>query len=478
MNFSYKMFEDEFSISMKELEQAFAEKDYLKTISYVRFLCRAYYQINYKFTDDRLEEILEQTATALLGETRITDSKPETVIFYDGFGVVDRGLADNYVSSLAKLGYQVTWIMHYNAPDLEKLQLRYREEANIIFRIVPRSSTLERMQIMQGIIKETAPRHVFLYIKPWDVCGIAAFSTIKGEATRFLIDLTGHAFWLGKCAMDYAIGGGREYIEINYRKIAPDKLIRMSNYIPNSNYPFEGMPFDVEKFEFIFSGGSTYKIEGDSTYQEIVEYILYNFPALKFVFASNGTCMVLENLKNKFPGQFFLIPERKDLNEILKRAKLYLGTYPINGGLMIQYPIANNCLQLCLSQEPSSMFDPKTLLLHPEKVDFVYYKKEDLLAELNRLLQDQEYYIRKKAYLKEQKQVIDEETFQAELDRVLKEHRSGFPMECQPFKVEKFLQSYRRTATYEIFCEMIYNSHNPWIQKRHPDIMEKMHRID
>ena len=108
--------------------------------------------------------------------------------------------------------------------------------------------------------------------------GIGAFSTVKGEAVRFLVDLTDHAFWLGKCASDYVIGFRNVgyNVAIKYRKFNEDQVVLLPYYPEKrENYSFEGMPFDIKKHEFVFSGGSVYKIEGSQLYENMVRYILY-----------------------------------------------------------------------------------------------------------------------------------------------------------------------------------------------------------
>lgn len=474
MEFSYKTFEDEFASSMAELEQAFRKRDYLKTIGYLRFLIKSYYVINYKLTDDRLEEITKGISFDLLGETRISKSKAETVAVYDSIGLSDRGVSDIYVSALAKLGYKVTWIMHCNARGLEMIQKQYAGNKNVSFRIIPQSPVLERMRYLQTIILETSPRHLFIHSRAWDVCGIGSISTVTGDVTRYFINIVGHAFWVGKCAFDYDLAG-KAYVDANYRHIAPEKILTMFSY-PRSRteYPFEGMPFDVEKYKYVFSGGSAYKILGDPAYQEIVEYIMTQYPDLKFVYADDGTNQVLDYLEETYPGQFFHINNRNDLDAILQRAKLYLATYPVNGGLMIQYPIVNGCPQLCLCQEKGSYFDPTTFLMHPEKVDFVFYTKKDLLLELDRLLQDQQYYDEKKASLQNQDFVIDEVSFRSELQKRMMEGREKLPKNWTPVKMENFMKAYKNNATYDQFCHLIYGSHNEWLQKKYPDIMKRM----
>lgn len=476
MEFLYQNFEKEFSDSMIELEKAFQERDHLKTLSYLRFLTRSYYVLNYKMADDRLEEITQQISLDLLGETMITNSKQNTVVFYDYAGRFYRGLNRIYIDSLDQLNYRVVWIIHFKAPQLEEIRRYCEGKKYVTLRIIPKSPVLERMRHFQTIIKETAPRHLLFYSYPWDVSGVGVFSTVKGDVTRYLIDITDHAFWLGKCAVDYIIGGRDCGYNVakQLRGIRPERYLFLPCY-PSGRveYSYEGMPFDEEKNEFIFSGGAPYKIEGDTAYQEMVEYILTNHPEIKFVFAGNGTNPILEHLKAKYPDQFFHIDERRDLDEVLKHAKLYLGTYPITGGLMVQYPVVNHCVPLCLVEEPGSiMMDPRSFLLQPEKVDFVYESKETLLAELDRFLNDEQYLERARSKL--DGLVISEEEFTQQLQRLLTEHRTKFTGKDMSINLDRFLATYRKRADYKMFCDLIYKSHNDWIKRKYPEIIKEM----
>lgn len=481
--FSYQNFEREFSDSMIELEKAFQERNHLKTISYLRFLARSYYMINYKMADDRLEEITQQISFDFLGETAITDSNSNTVAFYDGFGQIDYVLAKIYIDALAQLGYETVWIIHGNAPCLEEIQQYCKEKGNVSFRIVPVSPILERMRHLQAIIKDISPKHLFFQAAPFDICGAGVFSTVKGDVTRYLVDMSDHTFWLGKRAADYFIGfrNWSYNVENQLRGISSEQLIILP-YYPNSRarYAFDGMPFDTDRYEYIFSGGNPYKIEGDNTYQELVEHILINYPKLKFVYATyDGSGFkkqfrhpLLKYLERRYPGQFFRVPVRKDLDEVFKRAKLYLGTYPISGGLMTQYAVVNHCIPLCLEKEPGSIMDPRTFLLQPDKAEFVFDNKEALLTVLDKFLSDEQHLAQARSKLAGQ--VISEKEFTEELQCVLTEHQTKFKGKDMPIILDRFLATYRRRADYKMFCDTIYNSHNDWIKQKYPEIIERM----
>ena len=477
MKFSYALYQKELKNRMRELEKAFQEEDLLKTICYLKYLSNFCYSINCKLSDDRLEQITKEISLKYLGHTVIEHSHKNIIIFYDNFGLANRGLANIYVKALEKLGYKIVWILYAYAPDVDEIQKMYKGKENISFRIIPQIPILERMKMLRDIIKEISPRNLFVYTQPNDADGIGAISTIGGNISRYLIDLTDHAFWLGKCAIDWVIGF-RNYgynVAVQYRGILPDKIVILPYYPDARNeHAFEGMPFDTSKYEFIFSGGSPYKIEGNNTYKEIVQYILRHYTSMRFVYAGKGTNQILEELKEEFPNRFYKIDERKDLDAVLQHAKFYLSTYPIGGGLMMQYALQNRCIALSLCDEDCVISDPKSFMLYPEKVNFVFYNQIDLYAEIDHLMGDEEYYLNYKNDVKQQ--IISENEFITQLGCILDEKKTIFSSTPQQIKMEPFMEIYKKNATYEQYCKIIFDSRNKWIYKKHPFIVRRMKR--
>lgn len=486
--FKYKRFEKEFEKRKKEMQSAYQRGYTYKTICYLRYLTNFCHQINYKMQDDILEDITEKVAHDLLGTTNIEKPKKKTVVFYDMFATEFRGLANIYINALEKLGFEIVWVIYEYGIEAEQIKEKNRNRKNISIVQIPKQPILDngvfeqpiisRMRYLQKIIKEYAPAHIFIYTTPDDVAGIGVMSTIRGEVTRYLIDLTDHAFWLGKCATDYIIGF-RNYgfnIAVQYRKFN-EKQVLILPYYPNQeeNYEFAGLPFDETKYSFVFSGGSLYKIEGDSAYEGIVVEILEKYPELYFVYAGNGQSQKLEKIKRKFPTRFFHIQERKDLNQILQRAKFYLGTYPIGGGLMTQFVLQNKCILLQLCNDKGGLTDPATYLLQPDKINCTFYNKYELLKEVDRLMADEQYYSQQKR--ETSNQIITRENFQIQLKNILTLHESDFKGLEENINLKNFLFSYKKRATYQQYCELIYTSRNKWIWNKHPYIVKKMKKL-
>ena len=121
----YQYFEKEFEKSKKELKKAWKQGNIYKTLCYLRYLTCFYYTINYTLSDEELEEITQDISFKLLGETRIERTDDNTVIFYDGFGLATRGLANIYVKALCELGFQIVWVMYEWASDFEEIQNKF-----------------------------------------------------------------------------------------------------------------------------------------------------------------------------------------------------------------------------------------------------------------------------------------------------------------------------------------------------------------
>lgn len=473
----YKRYEREIRKRTIELKNAYEKGEICKTICYLKFLTNLYYQINYKMTENIFEDITQKVSRDLLGCTVIEANSENTILFYDGFGLAARGLANIYVRALENLGYDVVWVLYGYAKDAEIIKEKYQNRKNISFKLIPRMPILERMEFLQKLIKEISPRKILIYTTPDDVAGIGVMSTIKGNVTRYLIDLTDHAYWLGRCAFDYVIGFRNNgcNVAVQHREIAPEKVLMLPYYPEErTEYAFAGMPFDVEKYSFVFSGGSVYKIEGDNTYEEIVVNILEKYPQLCFVYAANDKSPKLDLIKQRYPERFFQIPERNDLGQIMKRAKFYLGTYPVAGGLMIQYSLQNDCIALQLCNDRGGLEDPSTLLLKPEKINCVFDNAEELLGTVDKLMNDEEYY---KAVKKELSgQIISKEDFERQLELLLSENRTDYKVYEENVNLEILTQSYKKRASYEQYCNFIYASCNKWIWRKHPLIVYKKKR--
>lgn len=121
----------------------------------------------------------------------------------------------------------------------------------------------------------------FFYSFPNDVVGVTSLNILEGKVTRYQINLTDHAFWLGARCIDKCIEF-RDYganVSAKYRGISKNIIAKLPFYpIVNKDISFQGFPFQIVKGQkVVFSGGALYKtFGGQNKYYDIIDNILKN----------------------------------------------------------------------------------------------------------------------------------------------------------------------------------------------------------
>ncbi|ORU00572.1 hypothetical protein D081_1095 [Anaerovibrio sp. JC8] len=350
-----------------------------------------FHEYNQVYTDDELEEYLvqlEKNITAKLVKGKV---KKDIVLFYDGFGLNSRGLAEIYLDAIDVAGYHIVYVTAIRAAEnISRLKAVLDRNGAEEFYLLS-DNTVEAYKKICEVFAQYCPAKAFLYTTPYDVPGILAFMHQSGRITRYQVNLTDHAFWLGRNAFDYCLEF-RDYgasISANYRKIPANKLIRM-NYYPafDPKRPFEGFPFNREDGDFvIFSGGFLYKtIDEHRTYYKIVEHCLQH-KNVKFWYAGYGDSTELQDLIKKYPGRVFYTAERSDLFAVMKNIDMYLSTFPIVGGLMYQYSAMAGRAPLTLVKGNESL----GILLGDTEMKAFTYNIEDHLKSIDLFITDVAY---------------------------------------------------------------------------------------
>lgn len=212
-------------------------------------------------------------------------------------------------------------------------------------------------EIFEKII-QFGPSKILYHSAPWDTVGFITLSWLADyKIERFLINLTDHAFWLGRDCCDYffEFRSWGVNLSLDHRHIAKERLLMLPYYpIRDTTIQFQGFPFNTEGKKVIVSGGSLYKIYGSPIFFDIVKTILDSYQDTVFFYLGNGETEPLMEFikKNKLEDRFFYSKERRDINEIIKRCYFYLGTYPMGGGLMSQFAVANNKILVAYAKNP------------------------------------------------------------------------------------------------------------------------------
>lgn len=418
-----------------------------------------YYEYNQIYTDIGIEdELLVIKESILKKSVYKTDKK--CVFFYDGFGMDLRGLAVIYARALNECGYHIVYACPSNARgriphiiaefDLDKTNIIYIED---------NQSHMDKIKQINSIFMQYRPNVAFFYTYPSDVEGAIAFSN-NLLTTRFQLDLTDHAYWIGLNAFDYTINGRDMGASIAHfgRGIPQNKIIKLdcTLYI-NKDKCNDTLPFDINTEKYIFTGGSLYKTLGDKNlyYYHTIDYILKNFIDIKFLYAGSGDSKEINKLIDKYPKRVYLIDERPDFYELIRNCVLYLNSYPMFGGLMMRYAALAGKIPITLKHNN----DADGILINQENLGIEFDNYDCFIDEIYKLLSNDEYRREKERGLIGA--VMTETDFVRNLKLLIEEHKTEYTFgEIKRFDTTEFRNEYKKRYTDDRLYKDIAKKNN------------------
>lgn len=419
------------------------KRKYEDVLAYTEMLAELLYAYNQVYIDEELEKNLLKVSKEIMDVHGLTaNDMTNKVLFYDGFGLDIRGLALIFLKALTKMNYEIIYVTTTKAKGtLTEIEKLASAEGIVIEYIDMSTNYITWANSINDMFLKYKPKDAFFYTTPYDVAATIAFEAYEGIVSRYQIDLTDHAFWLGKYAFDYCIElrNVGSQISNKYRKIDKEKM-RMLPYPVriDRTQKFEGFPFETEGKRIIFSGGALYKTLGDpeNAFYWIIDQLLSQHSDLIYLYAGQGDDSELKKIIKKYPGRAFHIDERKDFFQVMERCVLYLNTYPMFGGMMMHYAAEANKIPITLRHEN----DADGLLFEQDKLNIEYDTKEELVDDVNRLLTDQKYLEERESLL--QNSVISEDKFASELDELLKHHITSYNLDLTDIDTTKFREEY------------------------------------
>lgn len=392
---------------------------HIKTV--LELICvkaRLLYVYNQEYKDDQSEELLTSISDMYKGDFS-HEGNDDTVLFYDGFGLDTRGLVQQYLLGLITNNYKVLYITAATDKSQQPQVAEILDKGEGSFFCADISGIEDKICWMRNFCSIYKFSTAFMYTTPWDVAGIVTFNMLKDSATRYQINLTDHAFWLGINAFDYCLEF-RNYgaaITRDYRGVDEHKLVQMPYYpVLNASIVFQGFPKMCKGKKVVFSGGAPYKtVDADNTFYKLVAAILDKHEDVVFIYAGDGTVEGLDHLIKQYPERALHIYERKDLIKVMEHSRLFLNTYPISGALMLQYAAVAGCIPVTLKRKWDE--DADGLLLDEERLQETFTDYSEILKEIDRLIDDEAYLRFKKEQLRGQ--VITASEFAERLKCVL-----------------------------------------------------------
>ena len=169
-------------------------------------------------------------------------------------------------------------------------------------------------------------------------------------------------------------------------------------------------------------------------------------------------------MEQNYKDRFFVIKERSDLDEVLRHAKFYLSTYPVGGGQMTQYALMNNCVPLCLIDKGNAIANPKSWLLHPERVDFVFCDMDRLLAKVDEIMSEDERMKIEKGYTQ---YVISASEFKKNLQNIMMGRNTLYLYHKEDVDTSLFHSYYETRLKQQGLQEYLRKSKNKWIKEKY-----------
>lgn len=338
-----------FNILKRYANKAIISQNYEEGFHIINKAACWMHRFNAIYTDVDLESVIFSSSRKLYPITKIV-SQPEnrSITFIDGFCYDNRCLTQQYLSAIARSGVKLQYISLSTNTIGADIECMLNSMGAEIVRIPNRKySVVSDGSLIIRAIADFKPSKLLFHIWPWDVAPIIAGHAIYG-IPKYNVNLTDHAFWLGKSLFDYNLEFRHfgELISLQKRGFKADQIIRMPYYpiLPKSNkfLGFKDVPQDAVK---IFCGGNEYKFIGDDdAFFKIMEILLDISPKIHILVAGINYNSIFFSKVKKMRNceRVHNVGFRKDINEAFRHSDIYLDSYPFSGGLMSQYAGVNS----------------------------------------------------------------------------------------------------------------------------------------
>ena len=360
------------------------------------------YDLNHQVHDAELLDICLLCSRLLFEDVMGFVPIKESLLFYDNFSWDNRGLTQQYLDALLHLpNIKLVYVndQSHVYPSSHIYDLLHTNHVEIVeLRNV--KDYVEKAQILRDTILKFRPAKAFFHLTPHCVVPFVGFGFLQ-SITKYQINLTDHAFWIGNSSFfDYSLEFREFGCNISFfnRGFRMDQILYLPYYPWQETDSFRGFPTGIEGKKILFSGGALLKLEGgDDSFFSIVKGILGNNLDVVLLYAGDGDRTHFENFirSNHFGGRVFLLGNRTDIAEVFKRIDIYLGTYPIGGGLMSQYAAINGKPLLIYKT-----WGINDVICIKKKDSIVFDSEDELLKEANRLIREPNYYQEKSDYYK------------------------------------------------------------------------------
>lgn len=443
-------------LAQKELDK----KNYNKSINYLETAADLAYMFNWIYTDSDLENNARILSDEILGGIKKTFSpKKDRVVFHDAFALDNRGLTQQYLRALISWEVDILFVFDGNNLSnskniIEELKSYPRAE---FFSVDSNLNKEERIKALYEKITDFKPEKAFLHLCPSSVVAVAVWNSLN-EVTRYQINLTDHAFWLGVSCIDYSLEFRGYGCTVSYerRNLAKEQLLIQPYYPILDCQPFIGFPSEIPNDAIkIFTGGSYYKMYGKSNmFFKLLKTLIELNSKVIILLAGNGDdAPILKFIKeNKFQNKILLLGSRPDITYVFKNSDIYLSTYPVTGGLMGQYAASVGVPLLSYSSDDILCNFSEGFINWKTTSDFkiTHTNLDSFKSEALKLIEDKSYRVATGLDIK--KHLITEKEFAIHLKQLVSKNK----MEKQ-FELEKI--------DYDVFSNLYLEIENKYLNQ-------------
>ena len=424
----------------KEALEACNKGDYASVDCLLANISRLVCQYNWRYADFDLDEVIATISNHICQPAQCSVSPNiNRVVFFDKFGTT-YVLAVQYITALAKAGYEVLYLLCDNnngstaqqTPILEHL---YPYRNITIVQIDNSKSRFEKVREIFRLTTEFAPAKLFVHTSSYTTFNYV-LPVIKNGCTKYYIDLGDHNFWFGAKHVDYVLPYRQFGATIDYEKrgFKQEQILLMPYYPCIVKRKFAGFPICTNGKVVLFTGGDYYKtIDKDNTYWTLLRELIIRFPNLLILYATKNISSKEQERLNTFLAEknyadrLVNIGFRADINEVFQHVDIFMGTCPMSGGLMTQYAAINH--------KPILQFYPDWLNTNNETEQVLDYNaqpsistsdRSSFFTEAGKLINDEEY--RKKRGDELYKAIIKPEEYDELLVRTITSNETQVPL--------------------------------------------------
>ena len=207
MKFTQRDIRNIFDKVKRQAIKACGKARYDRAIRYVECATMIAYQTNEIYADDDLEELIGSLSRGLIVQSTGTPRPmPGKIVFYDSSGIDNVALTQQYLTAFATWNIELLYILNNPYSNARRAAyindaLRKNDKATVF--CVP--SHLTRSEAVRAIHREIiafVPEKILLHLAPSDVVPLIVCNALS-QCERYLINITDHAFWLGRDSVDY-----------------------------------------------------------------------------------------------------------------------------------------------------------------------------------------------------------------------------------------------------------------------------------